>query len=357
MPLRERKEVQEVPRSIETVLLTKERSFLRCAASNRLMMRLLLAALAFHAIAGAAILPDTVGAFKKASTSAAAVSDRSLWNEYRLKGSETASYKDGNASFTATVFQLGDTTSALGVFDWHRDPKATLSKAAPLAAQTPDSLMVAQGNYVLLFSGYKPSADELNSVLTSLKNVDTTTLPTLPGYLPADNLQPNSQRYVTGPVSLERFYPGITPSAAGFNYGAEAQLASFRTPKGDLRLAIFEYPTHQIAMQKAGDLEKLQGAVVKRSGPLVAVILSPVDPDAAQKVLSQVRYEAAITFDQYVPTQKDNIGDLVLTAFLLIGLLLGVSIVAGLFVGGYRRWWAKIRGKEEPEVMTTLRLS
>ena len=33
--------------------------------------------------------------------------------------------------------------------------------------------------------------------------------------------------------------------------------------------------------------------------------------------------------DEYVPTQKDNIGDLVLTAFVLIGLLVGVSIVAG----------------------------
>jgi hypothetical protein len=335
----------------------KQRSFLGPAASNGVMMRILFAALAFQAIAGAAILPDTVGAFKKASASAVALSDRSLWNEYRLKGSETAAYKNGKSAFTATAYQLGDTTSALAVFDWQRQPKATPSKAASLAAETSDSLLVAQGNYVLLFSGYKPSADELKPILDSLKNLDTTTLPSLPGYLPAENLQPNSQRYVTGPVSLERFYPGITPSAAGFNYGAEAQLGSFRTPKGDLRLAIFEYPTHQIAMQKAGDLEKLQGALVKRSGPLVGVILSPADPDAAQKVLAQVRYEAAITLDEYVPTQKDNIGDLVLTAFVLIGLLLGVSIVAGLFVGGYRRWWAKIRGKEEPEVMTTLRLS
>ena len=60
--------------------------------------------------------------------------------------------------------------------------------------------------------------------------------------------------------------------------GAEAQLGVFHSPKGNLTLAIFNYPTNQIAMQKEGDFRKL-GGVVKRSGPLVAVILAPPDAD------------------------------------------------------------------------------
>ena len=44
-------------------------------------------------------------------------------------------------------------------------------------------------------------------------------------------------------------------------------------------MAIFNYPTPQIAMQQVPDFEKLPGAMAKRSGPMVAVVLSPADPD------------------------------------------------------------------------------
>src|SRR5208283_6226332 len=102
---------------------------------------------------------------------------------------------------------------------------------------------------------------------------------------------------------------------AAFHLSAEAQFGVFQSPKGPLALTIFRYPTNQIAMLKIGEFEKLPGAVAKRSGPLVAVILSPADPDQAERLLSQVRYQAEITDDQYVPQRKDNIGDLVINAF------------------------------------------
>ncbi len=57
-------------------------------------------------------------------------------------------------------------------------------------------------------------------------------------------------------------------------------------------MAIFNYPTPQIAMQQVPDFEKLPGAMAKRSGPLVAVVLSPADPDFAERLLAQVRYQA-----------------------------------------------------------------
>ena len=73
--------------------------------------------------------------------------------------------------------------------------------------------------------------------------------------------------------------------------------------------------------------------MVKRSGPLVAVILAPPDPDAAERLLGQVRYQADVTRDEYVPTRRDNIGNLVINAFILIGILLAFSLVSGLGVG------------------------
>ena len=54
-----------------------------------------------------------------------------------------------------------------------------------------------------------------------------------------------------------------------------------------MTLAIFNYPTHQMAMQQIAEFEKLPGAVVKRSGPMIAVVLAPPDPDFAEHLLGQ----------------------------------------------------------------------
>src|SRR5208337_1976052 len=133
--------------------------------------------------------------------------------------------------------------------------------------------------YLLSFAGYKPSKEELDALFGSLHNVDLTVLPVLPSYLPSDGLVPNSERYILGPATLQKFAPGIPPSLAAFHFGAEAHMGSFRNAKGDAPVIVFNYPTPKIAMQRAIEFQKLSGAVAKRSGPLVAVVLEPRDPD------------------------------------------------------------------------------
>lgn len=308
----------------------------------------------------AAILPETIGEYKRGSTSqaapAAAPNDRSLWNEYGLQESETADYQNGNARFTVTAYRMLDSTGALAVFDWQRPAQATPSQAAPLAAETPDSLLALEGNYVLLFRGHKPSAEELAAVAGSLKNVDPTTLPILPGYLPSESQVPNSGRYLVGPVSLQRFDPGIPPSVAAFHMGAEAQTGVFHSPKGDLTVAIFNYPTPQIAMQRVEEFAKLPQTLAKRTGPLVAVIQNSPDPDFAENLLAGIRYQATVTRDEYVPTRRDNMGDLLLNICILIGILAALALVSGLFFGGLRGLLRLGRKGPEPEPMISLHL-
>ncbi len=228
----------------------------------------LIAVLFLPALVGAAILPDDIGAYHRIGTAPAAVTDRAVWNEYGLQASESATYAKDTERLTVSAWQLQDTTGALGAFDWQRPADATASHAAPLAAETGKSLLVVNGNYLLRFDGYKPSKEELDALAGSLKNVDTTSLPVLAGYLPAGALVPNSERYVTGPAALAQFYPGIPPSVAAFHFGAEAQIGVFHSPKGDLTMAIFNYPTPQIAIAKLPDFENLPGAMAKRSGPI-----------------------------------------------------------------------------------------
>jgi hypothetical protein len=336
--------------------MTQLEAIIRRAASNS-MMKLSLAALLLPALAGAAILPDAIGPFHKGAAAPVALADKPVWDEYGLKESESAAYRDGARKFTAAAYQLQDSTAALAAFDWQRNAGAMPSKVTALAAETAGSLLFVKGNYLLSFDGYKPSLVELDAVLAGLRNADVTPFPVLPGFLPREGLVANSERYVTGPAALQKFYPGIPASVAAFHLGAEAQLGTFKTPKGDMVLAIFNYPTHQIAMAKVEEFQKLNAAVAKRSGPLVAVILAPPDADAAENVLAHVRYQASITASEYVPTRRDNIANLVLNAFTLIGILLAFALVTGLFMGGFRALAQRFRKGPAPDAMITLGLS
>jgi hypothetical protein len=320
-------------------------------------LKFLLAALLAPGVCLGAIWPESLGAWHRAASLQAALGDRPVWDEYGLKESEAARYENGDAKFTATAYRLQDTTGALAAFDWQRPTQSTASNLAPLAAETADSLLVIHGNYLFAFTGAKPEAADLTGLFDGLRNLDTTTLPTLPGYVPAPDRVPNSERYIVGPVGLQKFAPEIPPSVAAFHFSAEGQLTVFHNSKGDLKLVVFNYPTHQMAMQQELQFRGLPGgAVVKRSGPLVAVVLNPTDPDAAERLLSQIKYQAAVTLDERISTQRDNIGNLVINAFVLIGILLGFAVVSGLAVGGIKAFRHRGKRGEEADALTTLNL-
>jgi hypothetical protein len=143
-----------------------------------------LVAFLLPALAGAAIWPDAIGAYHKTAAPVVTLADRAVWDEWGLAGKR----------FTATAWRLRDSTSALAAFDWQRNAKATPSKVAALAAETPTTLLMAHGNYLLWFDGYKPAVAELDAVAGELRNVDSTALPNLPGFLPSENRAPNSER-------------------------------------------------------------------------------------------------------------------------------------------------------------------
>src|SRR5215475_2597316 len=116
-------------------------------------MKLSLALLFLPGLTYAAIWPDTIGAYRRVSTSPVQLDDRALWDEYGLKESESAKYENGTDRFTATGYRLQDTTGAMAAFQWQRPAKSTASTLAPLAAETSDSVLLVHGNYVLHFVG------------------------------------------------------------------------------------------------------------------------------------------------------------------------------------------------------------
>jgi hypothetical protein len=96
--------------------------------------------------------------------------------------------------------------------------------------------------------------------------------------------------------------------------------------------------------------------MAKRAGPLVAVVLPPANADDAERLLAQIRYEPKITLDERVPGARDNIGNLVINAFELIGILLIFCLVAGLSYGGLRALLRRSGPAGEAESMITLHL-
>jgi hypothetical protein len=308
------------------------------------------------ALAGAAVWPETIGPWKRTAQAPVTVSDRPLWDEFGLKEAERATYENGDLEWNVTGYRMADPTSAMGAFQWQRPAEAKESKLAPLAAETAAGAIIAHGNFLFVFERRRPSPEEFSALAGGLRNLDTSPLPAFTTFMPSASRIPGGDRFILGPASLEKFAPGIPPSVAAFSLGAEAQSSLFRTAKGELRMTVFNYPTPQIAMQKVLDFQKVTGLLAKRSGPLVAAIASSSDPDAAERLLGQVRWEAQVTLAERMPTRRDNIGDLVINAFILIGFLLGFSLVAGLSYGGLRaiRMWRN--PGPEPEAMISLNL-
>ncbi len=303
------------------------------------------------------IWPDQMGEFKRVSAAPMAVSDRALWDEYGFDQAERATYQAGAKKFVATAWRLKDSTGAFAAFQWQRPADAHPTKLSDLAVETQTTAVITYGNYLLRFDGWTPQVTDLGALVDRLPKLEKSPLPTLSGYLPAEGLLPNSERYILGPASLDRFRPGIPPSVAAFHMGAEGQLGRFRAGSSEMDLLIFAYPTPHIARDQLAAFQKLPGAMAKRAGPLVALILSPADADAAERLLALVRYQAEVTLSEYVPTRRDNIGDLILNIFLLTGILLVFCAVAGLAYGGIlaavRRWHGG-PGTDDPMIMLHL---
>ena len=77
--------------------------------------------------------------------------------------------------------------------------------------------------------------------------------------------------------------------------------------------------------------------LVRRSGPLIDIVSGAIGSDEAQKLLTSVNYEAEVTWNEATSLSKrDNIGNLILAVFALIGIILLISIIFGVFFGGIR---------------------
>jgi len=317
-----------------------------------------LALIFFPALLCAAILPDSIGDWQKGPANTAAAPDQKVWQEYGLKASEKAEYSAAGTKYSISAFRFTDATGALAAFDEARPDDATpVAVSSGASAANAKEQVVAVGNYLFIFNDYRPKPQELNHIVGTVPLYSQSRLPAFPKYLPG-GVQPNSERYITGPDSLARFAPEIPPSTAAFHFDAEAELVKYGTKGGkETTLVLFTYPTMEMARNQLPAFEKIPGAVVKRSGPLVAIALNPASADEAERLLARIRYQAEITLPEHVPTLKDNPANLFLNIFILCLVLAGFCIVSGLVVGGLRVLLRRSGASGDGDNMISLHLS
>jgi hypothetical protein len=299
------------------------------------MLRSLILVILFSAAASAAIWPDHLGKYERKSVKTT-VNEDPMWTENGGEEAEEASY----GQFEVLAQRYKDPTGAYSA--------SLAMKERPLQA----------GNYLITCSGHCPK--DLASLIDKLPKMTHAALPTLGHYLPPKNLIPHSERYVLGPAGLHAAAPQIPASAIAFEFGPEGALARYRTPAGEATLAVFSYPTMEMARQQAAVLEKLPDVALKRSGPIVAIVLAPGNQAAADRLLAAVNYQAALSSDdQPIPMvlKPQSAAQMILAIIALAGIVLGFCLLSGIAFGALRVLARKFGYSDAGTPFTTLHLS
>ncbi len=258
-----------------------------------------------------------------------------VWTELGLQAAAKGDY----GVFQASAYRFADATDAYSALEDLFDSKA----------QQVD-------NYVITCDGRCPSKADFQAL--TLPQRHHATLPTLGGYLPTKGLEPNSQRYVLGPVTLAAGVPEIPPALAVFELGTEGQVATYRNPSGPEKLVLLSFPTPQLARKQAGELEKLPGVVVRRAGPIVAVVPGAKDTAAANALVRQINYQATVNWDEKPKpiVTAQGVAKMILAILELAGFLIVFCALAGFAFAGYRLLARKLGHQSADEPMILLHL-
>jgi hypothetical protein len=280
--------------------------------------------------------------------------DEGLWHEFGLEAKTVA--RVGPAD--ATIYRMKDLTGAVAAWEWQRAADSRPCELDAFCSSDGKGLWLASANYMVEINGpvTKPQWD---AFLRTLPNRHDSSLPALLTYVPRKNLVPNSARYVLGPESLRAFAPQLASVKPGFEQGAEAQVAEYRSGSGDpLHLALFYYPTPEMARIHLVQFKQLSDVKVKRSDVLLAVVFGGAAKQSTNSLLSRIEYEAKITWNETPPPNPIKpLYQLLQNIIFMSLVLVALCSMAGLIYAGIRLYRRRFGTLEDDEAMTTLHLS
>ena len=320
---------------------------------------LLMLATAAAAQEGPGLLPAEFAGWKKALPSqvsreaaAAEPAHAAVLRELGFTNFEAATYTRDERKLEVRAARFADATGAYGAFTFYQQPQMQAESIGDQGFSSGLQVLFYRGNVLVevkLDRLTAMSAAELRRLAAALPlpGPNAARAPNLLNYLPAEALERNSGRYIAGPAGLAAVEAPLPASVVDFSRNPEIALGSYQTRQGRASLMLIAYPTPQIAAERlravAGYRPPAEGTpgdglalLAKRTGPLVAVVAGVVSPAEAKSLLDQVNYDADVTWDERVYNARDNIGNLVIGVFTLIGVLLLFTLVAGISFGGLR---------------------
>ena len=272
--------------------------------------------------------------------------------EFGLNIVESANYsKNGNRKLSVRAARFDDATGAYGAYSLYSQPGMRTEEIGRHGESAGDRVLFMQGNIVVeaKFDRVNAmSAAEMRELAGSLPQPapNAAQPPGLPRWLPQPSFIEHSVKYALGPKSYDQIGAPLPASAIDFSRSAEVVTALYKSDAGNARLTLISYPTPQIAGAQLKVIEQSRPSFevagagnfqVKRTGPLLAIVSGEVSQSEAKSLLASVNYEADVTFNE--PTflsKRDNIGNLIVAAFGLVGFILVVALILGVAFGGVR---------------------
>ena len=298
--------------------------------------------------------PTASSAVRAESLEQLAGGDAEVLREYGALVAERRAYSRGAETLTVTLYRMRDPTGAYGVYTYLLADQMSAANLTPHSSLSRRRALLTVGNLLLDVTGsdVPPLAADLKTLAAHLAaRADKSPYPTLARYLPAQGRVANSERYLVGPVALQRLLPLGNGDWIGFAEGAETQLARYRVNGYEATLLLAEYPTPQAAARKLEELgrwfllnpdrdpsaESRSAIFARRKGSLLALVTYTKSRSLANSLLDQIRYETQVTWNEPKFTLTDpNIGHVIVGTILGTGMLLLFALVAGIGFGGVR---------------------
>lgn len=267
--------------------------------------------------------------------------------EYGFHDFESADYSRSGRHITIKAARFDNVSGAYGAFTFYRVPEMRHEQIGDDAASANTRILFFHSNVLVdatLDQITAMSAADLRALVKELPEArgNDATPPNLPAYLPKEKAVPNTVKYVMGPQTLALVHAPVTAEQVNFEkFGSDAEvaLAQYADQSDQSTMVIVSYPTKEIATERLHNFESTMqsapGFVAKRSGDKVILMAGNLPLSDAKGLVGSVNYDATVSWTEATKlAPRDNVGNLIVAVFSLIGVLLLAGLGFGLFFGG-----------------------
>lgn len=297
-------------------------------------------------------LPNSFGAWSANASAADSASaptspfEPGVLDEYGIKSQETRTYTGGADRISLTLYQMIDPTGAYGAFTYLHTPEMHKLGVTKYSVGSDDRAIVVIGNFLIDSNGphIASRTADLKILADSLKpTADQRPFPYVAEHLPEQGLIAGSERYIIGTWGLATFAPISNGDWVGFDQGAEAILARYRSGAQEASLIVIEYPTQQIAAAHEEGVAKLANGTPSRGHPaikverkanLISLAITDNSGEFGESLMGQVHFGHDVMWNEpSFKAKEPRFNVMVVGAFLGTGVILALAIISGLGFG------------------------